>query len=174
MRTVAAPLCILAAVTACDDGGAARARARLLAAQARVDAPELWRVRIVHEALGGRPVLICADSFLRAGFASVVPATGDRHCSGMSARTVTAAGESYRFSLDGVAYAVTTAITGDRSRDFLARSTVHAVTGVSPDYARSLRFERVGSCPDGWRRGDTTNQAGRRLRTTAWVSGELQ
>ena len=129
-------------------------------------------MRVVDEARGGRPVLICADRFLRAGFASVVPGVGERHCTGIASRTVTASGERYRCSLDGVAYAVTTRVSGDRSRDFLARSTIHALAGGSPDYARSLRFERLGPCPDGWRTGDTTNQAGRRLGATAWSSDD--
>ena len=149
------------ALGACDDGQRAeQAAARWRAQQARVDPPQLWSAQTVGEAHGGRPVLICADSVLRAGFGSVIPSSGEVLCARDTAGAAASAPPAvYRCSLGGVKYAVATATTGDLARDFEARSSITRRDGVTV-YARTLRFRRVGACPAGWNVGDTTNQKG--------------
>jgi hypothetical protein len=147
---MAASAAAVVALSACDDGAqTARAVAQWRERQARIDPPQLWSVQAVHEAHGGKAVLICADSELRSGFTSVIPAFGKVHCARETDTKVEAApSPNYRCMLGGAEYAVATSVKGDRGRDFEADSTI--LRDGQTVYARILRFRRVGACPAGW------------------------
>lgn len=149
------------ALAACDDGES-QVEARLRAAQAAADPPQLWSVQVVGEARNGRPVLICADTRLRSGFTSVVPAQGGRSCARFGQPTTPAA--PYRCLLDGTIYGVASTTTGDPRRDFEVGSTIHPLIGEGVDYGRTLRFRLIAPrCPKGWDVGDADDQRGRRV-----------
>ena len=147
-------------LVACDDGGSARMRARLAAMQARRDPPQLWSVAVVGEAAGGRPVHICADTSVRSGFRDVIPASGPRHCARLDGWKGPPPGPGHLCELNGQTHRVISDSSGDPARDFRTRSTIRRVADGQVLYARTLRFQYEGACPNGWRVGDATDQAG--------------
>lgn len=152
------------ALMACDGADqTTRAEAQWRTRQAAIDPPQLWSVQVVGEAHNGWPVLICADSELRSGFTSVIPAHGALHCAREVATTPTRPTASYRCTLNGAEYAVSSRMSGDRARDFETDSTILRIEDGASVYARTLRFRQLGACPAGWNVGDTTNQKGQHL-----------
>jgi len=160
---------VAAILTACHETGTAQIQ-QLKAQMRQSDPPALWSIQVMGQGAAGegygrapvgRPVLICANRQIVSGFSSIVPAAGGDECRRLGRElTPTESGVHYRCKLNGVEFAVSSAITGDPSQDFTVASSAYPILDDGPQYARSLRFRRQGECPTGWRVGQATNQKG--------------
>jgi len=111
--------------------------------------------------------LICANSRIVQGFSTITPSFGGKSCERQAPDgdlIPTEHGSRYRCHLNETVYAVSSGQVGDPARNFLVSASVHPLTGDGPDYARDMRFRRLGACPAGWRTGEATDQQGRRHR----------
>jgi hypothetical protein len=162
----------LVGLCGCDDGSDLRRIARLKAQAARMDPPSLWSIEALDQVRPTPPILICANARIVSGFASVVPAAGGRPCVLETSMIPTPTGVRYRCRLDGVRYAVSSGLKGDRAREFVISSSIYPLTDGGFERVRVLRFKRRGACPKGWRAGEATDRAGaRRLAFTEDPSG---
>jgi hypothetical protein len=167
MTSAFAPLILLIAPLAgCGDAWNGQSGeqqiARLKAERARADPPAFWSIAVLGETHPGRPVLICANRRMVSGFTSIQPAGGGQDCTPLDAMVPTENGAHYRCKLGAVVYAVSSASTGDLTRDFQVSSSAYTILDAGPQYARTLRFKRLASaCPAGWGLGQATDQAGR-------------
>jgi hypothetical protein len=132
-------------------------------------APELWSIRVWGEARPGRAIKICTDGRLRTGFASLAADFGGAPCA-IASLQKHSWGQTYRCTVGGREFGVSTTVDGARDHDFVARSSVTDLDTAQTVYARALRFARLGACPQGWPVGDGTDQQGRRV-TSAYMDG---
>ena len=131
--------------------------------------PELWSIRVWGEAKPSRAIKICADGKLRAGFTSLAADFGGAPCA-IASLQQHSWGQTYKCTVGDKEFGVSTTVDGARDRVFIARSSVTDLDTAQTVYARSLRFERLGLCPQGWPVGDATDQQGRRV-TAAYMDG---
>ena len=134
--------------------------------------PELWSVRVWGEARPGRAIRICTDGKLRTGFTSLAADVGGAPCV-IASLHKHSWGQTYKCTVGDREFGVSTTVDGARDRDFVARSSVTDLDTARTVYARALRFERLGLCPQGWPVGDATDQQGRRV-TAAFMDGSSQ
>jgi len=134
--------------------------------------PELWSIKVWGEPAAGHAVELCTDGRLRTGFASLSADFGGAPCV-IASLQKHAWGQTYKCTVGDREFGVSTTVDGARDRDFVARSSVTDLDTAKTVYARALRFERLGPCPQDWRVGDATDQRGRRV-TAAFMDGSSQ
>jgi hypothetical protein len=155
----------LVALTGCDDHWAEQRIRQIKAERRAADPASLWSMQVLSEGQPGKPLLICANSRIVSGFAQVTPASGGRPCEREPADgeiLPTEHGSRYRCHLNGTVFAVSAGLVGDRTKDFVVSASVHPLTGEGADYARDMRFRRIGPCPAGWTLGEATDRNGKR------------
>jgi hypothetical protein len=126
--------------------------------------PQLWSMQVWGEPHPGHAIKICADARLRAGFALRSLQSAGRPCPTYSLSL------NYKCHIDGREFGLSTLLTGDLNRDFVAHSSVTDIDAQKTVYNRALRFKLLGVCPKGWPIGDATNQQGKRV-VAAFVAG---
>jgi hypothetical protein len=170
MRAWSLPALLLLA--ACSDPGSTRTERFWAARQEAVDPPQLWSVEAVPAQAGWRPVLVCADRAMRQGFARPLPAVGTAQCDPVEDDARTEGGVyTVRCDLNGRRFGVSSVVTGDVTRDFVARYQVTDLAGfmatrtrAASEAVQSRRYRKLGACPAGWTIGDRTDRFGARLR----------
>lgn len=150
-----APLLLLAAgpLIACSGE---RAQSRLVAAQASVDPPRLWRV----ESLGPDGAVtgaldVCADRTLREGFGRANAELNGQPCITLKGGVDRPGLFAERCQVAGRRYGLTVTKTGDPERDFTAAIAFTALDGTDARARQVRRFRLTGeACPAGWHIGD--------------------
>jgi hypothetical protein len=147
-----APLLLLL-VVACS--GEERAQTRLVAAQAQVDPPRLWRV----ESLGSDGAVtaaldVCADRTLRDGFGRANAEVNGAACIPLKGAVDRPGLFAERCQIAGRRYGLTVTKTGDLERDFAATIAFRSLDGTEAVARQVRRFRAGGPCPDGWGIGD--------------------
>lgn len=131
--------------------------------QATIDPPALWRVRALDAAAPSRPVQVCADSAVRAGFVDPMPEFDGRPCERKRDPVLNGPRRRTLCKTHGRSFAVESSVEGDLERAFTVRFSVQPLQGEGAAYGQTRRYERLGPCPGGWRVGEHTDQQGRRL-----------
>lgn len=131
--------------------------------QAAIDPPELWSVPALDAAAPSHPVKVCADSVVRAGFAAPMPAFDGQACERQGDAVLDGAKRFALCETNGHRFAVTSSVEGDPEQALTVRFSVQPLRGDRTTYGQTLRYQRLGPCPAGWRVGEHTDQHGRRL-----------
>ena len=142
------------------------------AARAPGPPPALWSIQVAGERTAGRPVELCADDRLRAGFTLFTLEFGAAQCP-IEQLHRHGAGQNYTCRAGGREYGVSTTVDGRLDRDFVTRTSVTDIDGARTVYRRVLRFRRLGSCPRGWPIGDATDRRGRRGPAVFWDATDI-
>lgn len=167
------PLLPLLLSAACSQPtGSTRAEQFWTARQMATDPPQLWSIEVVPAQAGWNPVLVCADHAMRQGFARPLPAIGSAQCDPVDDDARTEGGVyTVRCDLNERRFGVSSSVTGDVSRDFVARYQVTDLAGFMPTRTRASaeagqtrRYRKLGACPAGWTIGVRTDRDGVKLR----------
>lgn len=143
---------LLLVLAAC---GAPHTESRLVAHQATVDPPMLWRVEALDA--GGRPsaaLTVCADQTLREGFARATAEVGGAPCLPMKDGVEQPGLYAVRCELNGRRFGLTVNRSGDPESDFQIAFAMKALDGTEAAVRQVRRFRRLGPCPHGWGIGD--------------------
>jgi hypothetical protein len=132
--------------------------------------PKLWAIEVSGESDAGREIQLCADQRLEAGFASITPEISGRRCAQEGSTAGIPPNQSYKCRINGQEFGVATSVSGRYPEDFTASSTVVDLDDLRSVYSRSLHFSHLGRCPPGWKVGQATNQAGKRVAAAFVVS----
>jgi hypothetical protein len=160
VRLGAMALLALLGLTGCDAGRASPAEAKILARQAAIDPPQLWRVEALGETGAVRDaVYVCADTAVRETFTRTRAEVNGFPCRDTTSPKIANHGWALLCVAQGMPYAVSASTIGDPARDFRLN---FGLTQISYDPAllgrvtvrQSRHFQRVGACPAGWRIGD--------------------
>jgi hypothetical protein len=144
-----------------------------------LDQPELWSIEALPAPAGWRPVTICADVRMRSGFTHAGASVGADPCRPVGWPVETPGRTAQQCTVRGQTIGQSATYRGDLARDFTTTFTyVHLdrqlAGGAGGTYSQTLRFRRLGPCPEGWRIGDHTDRHGRRQAdariTRGWVS----
>jgi hypothetical protein len=144
----------------CAAGGCAKQTAA--AAAPRRPPPQFWLVQSVGAGANVRPVRLCVDPLLRAGFTSFRVNLGKEACMADNL-TSDASHETYRCTIAGTEYGAVTTWSRPGPDQLVVSSTLVDLDDSTTVFARTLRYSRLGPCPAGWRVGEATDQQGRRV-----------
>lgn len=135
--------------------------ARMVAAQAAVDPPMLWRVEAL-DAAGhlSAALTVCADRAMREGFARATAEIGGRSCIPLKGAVDRPGLYAARCQMDGGRYGLTVNRSGDAERDFEIAFALKALDGTYAGARQTRRFHKLGPCPDGWGIGDQARADG--------------
>lgn len=151
-------LVALALLAGCDVRSERETR-RWTERQAAVDPPELWRVEAVGS--DAPPVQVCADSFLRTGFATPLPEVQGLACTPLGDPIQTDSGRLQRCTLGDQTLLVRTRTEGGPEAFTVDLRVTVLGKGPRASVAQSRRYTRLGPCPKGWKVGDNTDRAGK-------------
>ncbi|HYE45083.1 MAG TPA: hypothetical protein VEA44_04835 [Caulobacter sp.] len=138
-------------------------QAKYRARQAAIDPPRLWSVELVPAQAGVKAVKICADSQITAGLDRPAVTAGDSYCRPIGEEVVSGEVRIQRCDMNGETWVATSAVRGDRGRDFIAAQSAEPLSG-GEGYRQTRRYRLLGHCPEGWNIGDSTNQRGERVK----------
>lgn len=131
--------------------------------QAAIDPPLLWQVQALQDGAVVRTVTVCADSVLHAGFTQPLPVSGGQGCETLGEPVSTDGRRTLVCAIGRRRFEVESTVDGDTREAFTVAFSARPARS-SPDgaYTQTLRYTRLGACPEGWRIGDHTDRHGRR------------
>jgi hypothetical protein len=132
--------------------------------------PRLWLIKVSGEADAGQDIRLCADRKLEAGLTAIGPDFAGRPCRQEGYSSAIPPDQSYKCLVDGREFGIATHVSGRYPADFTAASTVVDLDAQRSVYSRALAIRRLGACPAGWKVGQATDQAGRKV-TAAFIAG---
>lgn len=155
-----APLLLLA-LAGCDRPGV---EAEVMARQAALDSPRLWRVTaLAADGSAADDLLVCADAATRAGFERVNAEVGGQTCAPRRDPVQRPGVYANRCQLNGRWFGLTVNRSGDTASDFTVAFALKALDGSGAGARQVRRYQRVGGCPAGWGIGDQAHPGGGRI-----------
>jgi hypothetical protein len=125
--------------------------------------PALWRVSVVEDSggKGGAAIDICANPELAASFTRVEPRVGGLPCLPVGKPAKDTAQERItRCEVGGSRYGLYVTTTRAAPDDFTVRFALQPLQDAGGKIVQARRYQRLGSCPGGWKAGDQGRPGG--------------
>lgn len=151
---------LLLALSACSRPDV---EAQVMARQASMDPPQLWRVSaLAADGSVAGDLMVCTDAATRAGFHRANAEVGGQTCAPRRDPVERAGVYANRCELNGRWFGLTVNRSGDQDRDFTVAFALKALDGTGAGARQVRRYQRVGACPSGWGIGDQGRPGGDR------------
>jgi hypothetical protein len=139
-------------------------QSQLVAKQAAMDPPQLWRVQaLAADGAVAKDLLVCTDTATRAGFERANAEVNGQTCAPRRDGVQREGVYANRCQLNGRWFGLTVNRAGDPQRDFTVAFALKALDGTGAGARQVRRFQRVGACPQGWGIGDQGPPGGGRV-----------
>jgi len=119
------------------------------------ETPALWSIQTLDDQdKPASTMLICADKAVRESFARPSPSPDGQPCQLVAPAVDTGGRFAARCRSEGRLLDVQSESTGDLMRDFTIRLLIRADVPAGQSFSQTIRYRRLGACPDGWAVGD--------------------